>query len=226
MGEEGEKKAVTVVVMKLDMHCEGCGKKIKRLLKHHKGISSSSLLILSAINDHRIRLYEKKPNADSLILLSGVEDVEIDYKADELTVIGNVDPAAVRDKVADRIKRKVEILSTLAPKKEALTDEKKKEEEEEKKAIPPLTSPALPKEVMFKFHTFSSFALVVCLCTFNTLKLVYCYLILRLIIVSDVILFDVMQSTVVFKTKLHCEGCEHKIKRIVSKINGAFIIYP
>lgn len=49
---------------------------------------------------------------------------------------------------------------------------------------------------------------------------------LRLIIVSDVILFDVMQSTVVFKTKLHCEGCEHKIKRIVSKINGAFIIYP
>ncbi|CAF2362259.1 unnamed protein product [Brassica napus] len=139
MGEEGEKKAVTVVVMKLDMHCEGCGKKIKRLLKHHKG----------------------------------VEDVEIDYKADELTVIGNVDPAAVRDKVADRIKRKVEILSTLAPKKEALTDEKKKEEEEEKKAIPPLTSPALPKE-----------------------------------------------STVVFKTKLHCEGCEHKIKRIVSKIDG------
>ncbi|KAH0908010.1 hypothetical protein HID58_039837, partial [Brassica napus] len=129
MGEEGEKKAVTVVVMKLDMHCEGCGKKIKRLLKHHKG----------------------------------VEDVEIDYKADELTVIGNVDPAAVRDKVADRIKRKVEILSTLAPKKE----------EAEKKATPPPPSPALPKE-----------------------------------------------STVVFKTKLHCEGCEHKIKRIVSKING------
>lgn len=166
MGEEGEKKAVTVVVMKLDMHCEGCGKKIKRLLKHHKGISSSSLLILSAINDHRIRLYEKKPNADSLILLSGVEDVEIDYKADELTVIGNVDPAAVRDKVADRIKRKVEIVSALAPKKE----------EAEKKATPPPPSPALPKEVMFKFHTFSPFALVVCLCTFNTLKLVYCYL--------------------------------------------------
>ena len=40
---EGDKKPVdggnnTVVVMKLDMHCEGCGKKIKRFLKKHKGI--------------------------------------------------------------------------------------------------------------------------------------------------------------------------------------------
>ncbi|KAF8088575.1 hypothetical protein N665_0536s0024 [Sinapis alba] len=145
---EGEKKAnnTVVVVMKLDMHCEGCGKKIKRLLKHHKG----------------------------------VEDVEIDYKADKLTVIGNIDPAAVRDKVADKIKRKVEIVSAVAPtKKEApppptgvekkAADEKKKDEGE-KKAHPP---PAPPEE-----------------------------------------------STVVLKTKLHCQGCEHKIKRIVSKING------
>ena len=42
---EGDKKPVdggnnTVVVMKLDMHCEGCGKKIKRILKKHKGIYS------------------------------------------------------------------------------------------------------------------------------------------------------------------------------------------
>ncbi|ESQ40239.1 hypothetical protein EUTSA_v10013792mg [Eutrema salsugineum] len=150
--------------MKLDMHCEGCGKKIKRLLKHYKG----------------------------------VQDVKIDYAANKLTVIGNVDPAAVRDKVADRIKRKVELVSTVAPKKEApppsgggggekkpadekpaekkLADEKpaekkdeKKKEEGEKKAA----APAPPKE-----------------------------------------------STVVLKTKLHCEGCEHKIKRIVNKIKG------
>ena len=37
---EGEKKPVNVTVMKLDMHCEGCGKKIKRILKKHKGIYS------------------------------------------------------------------------------------------------------------------------------------------------------------------------------------------
>uniref|UniRef100_A0A1J3CHG8 Heavy metal-associated isoprenylated plant protein 26 n=1 Tax=Noccaea caerulescens TaxID=107243 RepID=A0A1J3CHG8_NOCCA len=169
---EGEKKPVdaaaakkgdggiVTVVMKLDMHCEGCGKKIKRLLKHYKG----------------------------------VEDANIDYAANKLTVIGNVDPAAVRDKVAERIKRKVELVSTVAPKKEALPpsggekkpadekpadkkpadeksgekkDEKKKEEGEKKAPLAP------PKE-----------------------------------------------STVVLKTKLHCEGCEHKIKRIVNKIKG------
>jgi len=79
---EGEKKPVNVTVMKLDMHCEGCGKKIKRLLKHYKG----------------------------------VEDVKIDYKDNKMTVVGNVDAEAVRDKVAERIKRKVEIVS---PKKEA-----------------------------------------------------------------------------------------------------------
>ncbi|KAJ4882347.1 Heavy metal transport/detoxification superfamily protein [Raphanus sativus] len=150
---EGEKNGgggATVVVMKLDLHCQGCGKKIKRLLKHHKG----------------------------------VEDVKIDYKADKLTVIGYVDPTAVRDKVADRIKRTVEIVSAVAPKKEApppppppsppsggekkaADDEKKKDEAEQKTPSPPEES-----------------------------------------------------STVVLKMKLHCQGCEHKIKRIVNKING------
>ncbi|XP_010423725.1 PREDICTED: heavy metal-associated isoprenylated plant protein 3 [Camelina sativa] len=158
---DGGGAMTTTVVMKLDMHCEGCGKKIKRLLKHIKG----------------------------------VKDVEIDYKGNKLTVVGNVDPVAVRDKVADKIKRPVELVSTVAPpKKEAppppsggekkppaeekpaekkpAADEKKEEkkkDEGDKKASPPPP----PKE-----------------------------------------------STVVLKTKLHCEGCEHKIKRIVNKIKG------
>ncbi|EOA20845.1 hypothetical protein CARUB_v10001180mg [Capsella rubella] len=164
---QGEKKptttdgGVTTVVMKLDMHCEGCGKKIKRIFKHFKG----------------------------------VEDVKIDYNANKLTVIGNVDPVAVRDKVADKVKRPVELVSLVAPppkketppsggeKKPAAAEEKpaekkpaaeekkeeKKKEEGEKKASPPPP----PKE-----------------------------------------------STVVLKTKLHCEGCEIKIKRIVNKIKG------
>ncbi|CAG7878777.1 unnamed protein product [Brassica rapa] len=158
---EGEKKPVNVTVMKLDMHCEGCGKKIKRLLKHYKG----------------------------------VEDVKIDYKDNKMTVVGNVDAEAVRDKVAERIKRKVEIVS---PKKEApppppsggekkVSDEKpaqkkpadekpagdKKEEKKKEEGAKTAPPPAPPKE-----------------------------------------------STVVLKTKLHCEGCEHKIKRIVNKIKG------
>ncbi|KAJ0244008.1 hypothetical protein HA466_0199750 [Hirschfeldia incana] len=142
MLEGGEKKAVTVVVMKLDMHCEGCGKKIKRLLKHHKG----------------------------------VEDVQIDYKADRLTVIGNVDPAAVRDKVADKIKRTVEIVS---PKKETPPPPSRGEE----KAADEKQPEKIPAEVQKKAP-------------------------------------PPIESTVVLKMKLHCEGCEHKIKRIVNKING------
>ncbi|KAG7549344.1 Heavy metal-associated domain superfamily [Arabidopsis thaliana x Arabidopsis arenosa] len=150
---QGEKKpidgGITTVVMKLDMHCEGCGKKIKRIFKHFKG----------------------------------VEDVKIDYKSNKLTVIGNVDPVEVRDKVADKIKRPVELVSTVAPpkketpppssggdKKPPAAEEKPAEKKEEKKKASP---PPPPKE-----------------------------------------------STVVLKAKLHCEGCEHKIKRIVNKIKG------
>lgn len=97
--------------------------------------------------------------------------MNIDYNENKLTVIGNVDPVAVRDKVAERIKRKVEIVSTVAPKKEAppppsggekksadekpaekkpadeKSGEKKaemKKEEGEKKS-----PPAPPKEVIF-----------------------------------------------------------------------------
>ncbi|XP_010558173.1 PREDICTED: heavy metal-associated isoprenylated plant protein 3-like isoform X3 [Tarenaya hassleriana] len=132
------------VVLKLELHCEGCGKKIKRIFKHYKG----------------------------------VDDVKIDYGANRLTVIGDVDPAKIRDRVAEKTKRKVELVSP-APKKDGGGGEKKpadensgekkegKKEEDEKKP------PAPPKE-----------------------------------------------ATVVFKTRLHCEGCIHKIRRIILKIKG------
>ena len=62
---EGEKKPVNVTVMKLDMHCEGCGKKIKRLLKHYKGI----IIIIKLSSSPRITSQVRNPNASSLILL-------------------------------------------------------------------------------------------------------------------------------------------------------------
>ncbi|CAN7037262.1 hypothetical protein IGI04_004337 [Brassica rapa subsp. trilocularis] len=165
---EGDKKPVdggnnTVVVMKLDMHCEGCGKKIKRILKKHKG----------------------------------VEDVNIDYKADKLTVVGNVDPSAVRDKVAERMKRKVEIVSTVAPKKEAPPPsggEKKVVEEKPAEKKPADEKPAGEKKVEMKKDEGEKKA--------------------------PSPPAPPKESTVVLKTKLHCEGCEHKIKRIVNKIKG------
>ncbi|KAG5055572.1 hypothetical protein AAZX31_03G164200 [Glycine max] len=93
------------VVLKLDMHCEGCVKKIKRAVRH----------------------------------FDGVEDVKTDLSSKKLTVIGKVDPAKVRDKLAEKTKKKVELISPQ-PKKDSAGDkppeEKKSEEKkpEDKKA--------------------------------------------------------------------------------------------
>ncbi|KAI4300315.1 hypothetical protein L6164_033707 [Bauhinia variegata] len=86
------------VVLKLDMHCEGCIKKIKRAVRHTEG----------------------------------VEDVKADMASNKLTVFGKVDPAKVRDRVAEKTKKKVELISPQ-PKKDAGGD-KKPEEKPEKKA--------------------------------------------------------------------------------------------
>ena len=65
------------------------------------------------------------------VLNAGVEDVEADMSANKLTVIGKVDPAKVREKLADKIKKNVELVSPQ-PKKDAGGD-KKPEEKSEKK---------------------------------------------------------------------------------------------
>ena len=113
---EGKKdEGKTISVYKMDMHCEGCAKKIKRAAKH----------------------------------MDGVEEVKTDFSANKLTVTGKVDPAKVKERLEEKIKKKVEIVSA-PPKKdgggekkaeEKKSDEKKPEEKkaEEKKA---------PKEVI------------------------------------------------------------------------------
>ncbi|XP_010543411.1 PREDICTED: heavy metal-associated isoprenylated plant protein 3 [Tarenaya hassleriana] len=118
--KEGGAGGVTVV-LKLDMHCEGCGKKIKRIFKHYKG----------------------------------VKDVKIDYGANKLT--------GIRDRVAEKTKRKVELLSP-APKSggggekkpaEEKPGEKKPAEEkkEEKKKGEDEKKPPPPKETTVVFKT-------------------------------------------------------------------------
>ncbi|KAK4281510.1 hypothetical protein QN277_012992 [Acacia crassicarpa] len=97
----GEKKddAPTTAVFKLDMHCEGCAKKIKKAVGR----------------------------------FSGVEKVKVDVSANKLTVIGEVDPAKVRDDLAEKIQKKVEIVSPQ-PKKDAAAGNKQPDEKPEKKA--------------------------------------------------------------------------------------------
>ncbi|KAJ8537765.1 hypothetical protein K7X08_014305 [Anisodus acutangulus] len=142
--EAGEKKDVgpTAIVLKLDLHCEGCAKKVKRSIRHFEG----------------------------------VEEVKADCGSGKLTVKGNVDPTWLKDKVASKTKKKVELVSP-PPKKDdgggggggdKKSDEKKVEEKKPEDKT--------PKEPQV--------------------------------------------STVVLKIRLHCDGCAHKIKRIIKKIDG------
>ncbi|PPD87123.1 hypothetical protein GOBAR_DD15936 [Gossypium barbadense] len=134
--DSGAKKddGKVTVVYKIDMHCEGCAKKIKRSIKHYEG----------------------------------VEDVKADCGADKLTVIGKVDPAKIRDRLAEKTKKKVDLISPQ-PKKDAAPAGGDKKPDAEKK--PEEKKP--PKE-----------------------------------------------STVVLKIRTHCDGCIHKIRKIILKVNG------
>ncbi|XP_039042053.1 heavy metal-associated isoprenylated plant protein 6-like isoform X2 [Hibiscus syriacus] len=134
-----------IFVYKIDMHCEGCAKKIKRSIKHYEG----------------------------------VEDVKTDCGANKLTVIGNVDPAKVGNMLAEKTKKKVDLISPQ-PKKDAAPAasgggdkkpdaEKKPEEKKEAKKEEKNT----PKE-----------------------------------------------STVVLKIRTHCDGCIHKMRKIILKVHG------
>ncbi|KAL2472369.1 Heavy metal transport/detoxification superfamily protein [Abeliophyllum distichum] len=145
---DGEKKAADsggkkddgpiTVVLKLDLHCEGCAKKVKRSVRHFEG----------------------------------VENVKADWGSNNLTVTGKVDPAWIRERVEYKTKKKVELVSPQ-PKKDGGDGDKKPEEKSDKKPEEKKAEEKKPKEPT--------------------------------------------ASTVVMKIKLHCDGCAHKIKRIINK---------
>lgn len=82
----------------------------------------------------------------------GVEDVKTDWESGKLTVKGNVDPAWLRDILASKIKKKVEILSPQ-PKKDggggAAAGDKKSDDKSAKKDEK--DTEKKPKEVI-KYH--------------------------------------------------------------------------
>jgi len=92
-----------------------------------------------------------------------VEDVRADLLGNKLTVIGKVDSAAVRDKLADKTRKKVEIISPQ-PKKDSgaasKPPEKKVEEKktEEKKPADKKTEEKPPKQVRCFNSSFLAFS--------------------------------------------------------------------
>nr|GMC46295.1 heavy metal-associated isoprenylated plant protein 3-like [Ipomoea batatas] len=123
------------VVLKLDLHCEGCAKKVRRSIRH----------------------------------VEGVEEVKADWETGKVTVKGNVDPKLLLERVAKKTKKQVVLVSPqpkpAAPAADKKSDDKPEKAEEKK-----------PKEPQV--------------------------------------------STVVMKIRLHCDGCAHKIKRIIKKFEG------
>ncbi|KAK7262265.1 hypothetical protein RJT34_29831 [Clitoria ternatea] len=91
--KENEDSNATTVVLKVDMHCDGCASKIIRHLR----------------------------------AFQGVETVKVDSDAGKLTVTGKLNPSKVRESLAEKINKKVELVSPQ-PKKE-----KEKEKEKENK---------------------------------------------------------------------------------------------
>ncbi|XP_038970862.1 heavy metal-associated isoprenylated plant protein 3 [Phoenix dactylifera] len=94
-GGEGKKDDGTItVVLKVNMHCEGCAEKVKRSVKGFEG----------------------------------VEGMKADISGGKLTVVGKMDPTKLRDRVAAKTHKKVDLVSpTNPPKKDA------KEKEDSKK---------------------------------------------------------------------------------------------
>ncbi|KAJ0238811.1 Heavy metal-associated isoprenylated plant protein 3 [Hirschfeldia incana] len=98
-GDGGEKKTAPVtVVLKIDMHCEGCASKIVKCVR----------------------------------TFQGVETVKSESESGKLTVTGDVDPAKLREKLEEKTKKKVDLISPQ-PKKEK---EKEKEKEKDNKDKP------------------------------------------------------------------------------------------
>jgi copper chaperone CopZ len=117
--DEGTKKddSPVPVVYKLDLHCEGCVKKIKRTVRH----------------------------------VAGVETVKADLPSNKVTVMGKFDAVKLQEKLVEKTKKKVELL-TPPPKKDTAAAEKpaeKKSDEkkpEEKKAEEKKPEEKKPKE--------------------------------------------------------------------------------
>ncbi|KAF8110579.1 hypothetical protein N665_0081s0012 [Sinapis alba] len=116
-GDSAAAAAPSAFVYKVDMHCEGCAKKIKRMVKHFEG----------------------------------VKDVTADMGGNKLTVVGKIDPVKLREKLEERMKRKVVLTNPPLPSKvdasaSPAAPGEKKPDGVDKAVAPPPPPPAAPKE--------------------------------------------------------------------------------
>ncbi|XP_018445033.2 heavy metal-associated isoprenylated plant protein 3 isoform X1 [Raphanus sativus] len=116
----GDKKTPCItVVLKVDMHCDGCASKIVKCLRSFKG----------------------------------VETVKTESESGKLTVTGEVDPAKLRETLAEKTKKKVELVSPQ-PKKENKnkSDDDKNKEKKSSDEKKPKEAPVTTVVLKLNFH--------------------------------------------------------------------------
>lgn len=174
-----KEESSTPVVLKVDMHCQGCASKITRrvrgfqgspnlpcfrfllslpsqylsiflelcpvilLLRNEFKTYSSGILFpltdifsLSSSYASFLRFVNTTEALKLRIVVEGVEAVKTESGANKLTIIGKLDPSKLRDKLAEKTKKKVELISPQPKKetKDSKADNKKSDDKSEKKA--------------------------------------------------------------------------------------------
>lgn len=159
--EEKKEEEPQEIVLKVDMHCEACARKVARALKGFQGDlffycrSLHVSHVYSLFKDLfwlNICIYILDLTYHSvkvfvvfifIILGTGVEDVTTDSKASKVVVKGKTaDPIKVCERIQKKSGRKVELISPLPKPPEENKEEPKEAKEEEKKeeVLPPLLS--------------------------------------------------------------------------------------
>uniref|UniRef100_A0A7N0RCZ4 HMA domain-containing protein n=1 Tax=Kalanchoe fedtschenkoi TaxID=63787 RepID=A0A7N0RCZ4_KALFE len=84
--------------------------------------------------------------------VAGVENVKVDCDKNKLTVVGEVDPVKLRDKLESKLKKKIELISPQPKQKEDQKSENKKPEDENKSKEQKKPPPATTAVLKMNFH--------------------------------------------------------------------------
>nr|XP_029124500.1 heavy metal-associated isoprenylated plant protein 3 isoform X2 [Elaeis guineensis] len=161
----GEDGTITVV-LNVDLHCEGCAEKLKKSVEGFDG----NLLLISLDPSRSALVRFVRPW--NVYNCTGVERVKADIGDGKLTVVGKVDPSKLRDRVAAKTHKEVDLVSPTKTVKKGAGDSEK---------------PPAEKDSNECYWT---------TCTVHGV------------------------STVVLKTRIHCDDCSKRIRRMICNIKG------
>ncbi|KAF8403111.1 hypothetical protein HHK36_011205 [Tetracentron sinense] len=127
-GDGGKKEDGPItVVLKIDMHCEGCAKKVKRHVYDYKGVESvksdsntNKLTVVGKVDPANLRETIEEKTKKKVELISplpkkdkdggGVQTVTADLQKDLVTVKGTMDVKALVGYLKEKLNKSVEIV--------------------------------------------------------------------------------------------------------------------